>query len=51
MRTNKFKKITTNLNKHQLVWKIVKGDLKVDSKNKDKNLTKRQYDKILNMEG
>jgi hypothetical protein len=37
--------------KHYMVWKIVKGELKVNNLKKDKNLTKNQYKKILSMEG
>lgn len=50
MTANKFKKLMESPKK-SIVWKIVKGELKVNSTNKDKNLTKKQYQKILNMEG
>ena len=50
MTANKFKKLVTENTKHSIVWKIVKGDLKVDCKDKSKSLTKNQYQKILNME-
>lgn len=55
--TNKnFKKLTeTKIKenqsiKHSIVWKIIRGDLKIDCKNKEKSLTKKQYKKILAME-
>lgn len=51
MIANKFKKLITENKKHSVVWKIVKGDLKIECKNKDKSLTKKQYQKILSMEG
>ena len=51
MTTNKFKELITENTKHSIVWKIVKGELKIECKNKDKNLTKKQYQRILNMEG
>ena len=50
MTANKFKKIITGNTKKSIVWKIVKGDLKVDCKDKTKSLTKNQYQKILSME-
>ena len=50
MKAKDFKKLTEH-SKHSIVWKIVKGDLKVDCKDKSKSLTKKQYKKILNMEG
>ena len=50
MTTNKFKKLMEEPKK-SIVWKIVKGDLKVNCVDKDKNLTKKQYERILNMEG
>ena len=46
-----FKKLVDNFTKKQIVWKIVKGDLVLNSKDKTKNITKRQYDKVLKMEG
>lgn len=56
--TNKdFKKLKeTKINenqsiKHFIVWRIVTGDLKINSKDKNNSLTKKQYKKILEMEG
>ena len=51
MSNKNFKKLVDNFTKKQIVWKIVKGDLVLNSKDKTKNMTKRQYDKILKMEG
>lgn len=49
MRKDKFKELITNNTKHAIIWKIVKGDLKVNSLDKTKNITKKQYQSILDM--
>lgn len=55
MRTKKFKELIENTPKHQIVWKIVKNDLKISdlklNQNKNNYITKNQYKEILNMEG
>lgn len=50
MSNKNFKKLVDSFTKKQIVWKIVKGDLVLNSKDKEKNITKKQYDKILKME-
>lgn len=50
MTANKFKKLITENTKKSIVWKIVKGDLKINGFDKNTNITKNQYKKILNME-
>lgn len=47
----KFNELKKNHTKKQIVWMIVKGDLSINSPNKNKNLTKKQYESILKMEG
>ena len=49
MRKDKFKELTTNNTKHGIMWKIIKGELKVNSLDKMKNITKKQYQSILDM--
>lgn len=51
MTAQKFKELKQNHTKKQIVWKIVKGDLGVDSLDKSKNLTKKQFKNVLKMEG
>lgn len=49
MRTTKFKELINNHSKHEIVWKIIKGDLRLNSLDSEKRITKEQYKRILNM--
>lgn len=50
MSAKEFKKLISENKKHAIMWKIIKCDLVINSKIKEKRLTMKQYKEVLSME-